>query len=74
MSFSDFTTDHGRTIGRQHYLNLIEVFRINGKTSPAEYELLKKEGVNRIAWRISLTSFITLQKWYWPMKMSVIMK
>jgi uncharacterized tellurite resistance protein B-like protein len=45
MSFSDFTTDHGRTIGRQHYLNLIEVFRINGKTSPAEYELLKKEGV-----------------------------
>ena len=45
MSFNDFTTDHGRTIGKQHYLNLIEVFRINGKTSPAEYELLKKEGV-----------------------------
>lgn len=45
MSFSDFTTDHGRTIAKQHYLNLIEVFRMNGKTSQAEYDLLKKEGV-----------------------------
>ena len=45
MSLSDFTTDHGRTIAKQHYLNLIEVFRMNGKTSQAEYDLLKKEGV-----------------------------
>jgi len=44
MSFNDFTTDHGRTIAKQHYLNLIEVFRMNGKTSQAEYDLLKKEG------------------------------
>jgi uncharacterized tellurite resistance protein B-like protein len=44
MSFSDFFTDNGQRIARQHYLNLIEVFKINGKVSKEELALLQKEG------------------------------
>ena len=44
MNFSDFVTDSGKTIAKQHYLNLIEVFKIDGKVNPAELALLQKEG------------------------------
>jgi uncharacterized protein YihD (DUF1040 family) len=44
MSFSDFITEHGNRVARQHYLNLIEVFKVNGKISPEEFALLHKEG------------------------------
>lgn len=44
MSFSDFVTDHGNRIAKQHYLNLIEVFKVDGVISPEEFALLHKEG------------------------------
>ena len=44
MSFSDFVTGHGSRISKQHYLNLIDVFKVDGKINPDEFVLLHKEG------------------------------
>jgi uncharacterized tellurite resistance protein B-like protein len=44
MSFSDFVTQDGRKVARQHYLNLIEVFNLDGKITQEELALLHKEG------------------------------
>ena len=44
MSFSDFVTGHGNRIAKQHYLNLIDVFKVDGKISSEEFALLHKEG------------------------------
>jgi uncharacterized tellurite resistance protein B-like protein len=44
MNFSDFITDHGKRINKDHYSHLIQVSRIDGKISPDELEMLHKEG------------------------------
>jgi uncharacterized tellurite resistance protein B-like protein len=44
MSFTDFITDYGNRVAKQHYLNLIDVFKVDGIISPEEYSLLHKEG------------------------------
>ena len=44
MNFSDFITDHGKTVNKEYYLHLIQVSKIDGKINPSEMELLHKEG------------------------------
>jgi len=44
MSFTDFITDQGRKINKGYFLTLIQVCRIDGKISPAELEMLHREG------------------------------
>jgi len=44
MNFSDFITDNGKRVVKQHYINLIEVFNVDGKIAPEELALLHKEG------------------------------
>jgi len=44
MNFSDFITDNGKRVAKQHYINLIEVFNVDGKITPEELSLLHKEG------------------------------
>ncbi len=44
MNFSDFITDHGKRVSREHYIHLIQVSKIDGKISPSEMEMLHKEG------------------------------
>lgn len=31
MSFSDFITDNGKKVSREHYIHLVQVSRIDGK-------------------------------------------
>lgn len=44
MNFSDFITNHGKRVNKEHYIHLIQVSRIDGKIAPSELELLHKEG------------------------------
>ena len=44
MSFSDFITDQGKKINKGYFVTLIQVCRIDGNISPAEMEMLHKEG------------------------------
>lgn len=44
MNFSDFITHHGKRVNKEHYLNLIQVSRSDGKIEPEELEVLHKEG------------------------------
>jgi uncharacterized tellurite resistance protein B-like protein len=44
MNLSDFITNHGKRINKEHYIHLIQVSRIDGKISPSEMEMLHKEG------------------------------
>jgi uncharacterized tellurite resistance protein B-like protein len=44
MNFSDFITDHGKRVSKEHYIHLIQVSKIDGKISPPEIEMLHKEG------------------------------
>lgn len=44
MSFSDFITDNGKRVNRDHYITLIQVCKIDGKISTAELEMLHREG------------------------------
>lgn len=44
MNFSDFITDDGRRIGREHFLHLVQVSRADGKIDPSELTLLQREG------------------------------
>ena len=44
MNFTDFITDQGRRINKSYFLTLIQVCRIDGKISPAELEMLHREG------------------------------
>lgn len=44
MNFSDFITDHGKRISKEHLIHLIQVSRTDGKISSDEMELLHKEG------------------------------
>jgi hypothetical protein len=44
MNFSDFVRDNGKRINKEHYINLIQASRADGKILPAELKLLHKEG------------------------------
>jgi len=44
MNFSDFITNHGKRVNKEHYIHLIQVSKIDGKINPSEMELLHKEG------------------------------
>lgn len=44
MNFSDFITDHGKRVNREHYIHLIQISKIDGVISPSELEMLHKEG------------------------------
>ena len=44
MNFSDFITNHGKRVNKEHYIHLIQVSKIDGKINPAEMEMLHKEG------------------------------
>jgi hypothetical protein len=44
MNFSDFITNHGKRVNREHYLHLIQVSKSDGKIDPEELEILHKEG------------------------------
>lgn len=44
MNFTDFITNYGKRILREHYIHLIQIARIDGKIAESEMELLHKEG------------------------------
>jgi hypothetical protein len=44
MNFTDFITNHGRRINREHYIHLVQIARIDGLIEGSELELLHKEG------------------------------
>jgi hypothetical protein len=44
MNFSDFITDHGKRVNKEHFIHLIQVSQIDGKISQSELELLHKQG------------------------------
>jgi uncharacterized tellurite resistance protein B-like protein len=44
MNFSDFITDHGKRVIKEHFIHLIQVAQIDGKISQSEMELLHKQG------------------------------
>ena len=44
MNFSDFITDHGKRVNKEHFIHLIQVSQIDGKVSQSEMELLHKQG------------------------------
>ena len=44
MNFSDFITDNGKKVNKDHYLHLIQISRADGIISPDELDLLHKEG------------------------------
>jgi len=44
MNFSDFITNHGKRVNKEHYIHLIQVSRSDGKIDPEELEILHKEG------------------------------
>jgi uncharacterized tellurite resistance protein B-like protein len=44
MNFSDFITNSGKRISKEHYIHLVQVSKIDGKIKPSELELLHKEG------------------------------
>jgi hypothetical protein len=44
MNFTDFITNHGKRIHREHYIHLVQIARIDGKIEKSELEFLHKEG------------------------------
>jgi hypothetical protein len=44
MNFTDFVTDNGKRIIKEHFIHLIQVSLIDGKISQSEMELLHKQG------------------------------
>jgi uncharacterized tellurite resistance protein B-like protein len=44
MIFSEFITDHGKRVNKEHFIHLIQVSQIDGKISQSEIELLHKQG------------------------------
>ena len=44
MNFSDFITNHGKRVNREHFISLIQVSRVDGKISKEELVMLHKEG------------------------------
>jgi hypothetical protein len=44
MSFSDFITDSGKRVRRDHFLHLVQIAEIDGKLTDVELEVLHHEG------------------------------
>jgi uncharacterized tellurite resistance protein B-like protein len=44
MNFSDFITDHGKRVNKEHFIHLVQISQIDGKISQSEMELLHKQG------------------------------
>jgi hypothetical protein len=44
MSFTDFITDHGKRIRKEHFIHLVQVARLDDKIQQSELELLHREG------------------------------
>ena len=44
MNLSDFITDNGKRVNKEHFIHLIQVSRIDGKVSQSEIDLLHKQG------------------------------
>jgi uncharacterized tellurite resistance protein B-like protein len=44
MSFTDFITDQGKRIRKDHFVHLVQVAEIDGKIDKQEMEVLHKEG------------------------------
>jgi uncharacterized tellurite resistance protein B-like protein len=44
MNFSDFITDHGKRVNKEHFIHLIQVAAIDGKISQPEMDFLHKQG------------------------------
>lgn len=44
MSFSDFITNNGKKIKKDHFLHLVQIAEIDGKLTDVEMEILHKEG------------------------------
>ena len=44
MNFSDFITNHGKRVIKEHYIHLIQVSKSDGKIEPEELVILHKEG------------------------------
>jgi len=44
MNFSDFITNHGKRVNKEHYIHIIQVSRSDGKIEPEELKILHKEG------------------------------
>lgn len=44
MNFSDFVTNNGKKICKEHFLHLVQVSRIDGKISDDEMKMLHKKG------------------------------
>jgi hypothetical protein len=44
MNFSDFITNHGKRVNKEHFIHLIQVSQIDGKISQSEMELLHRQG------------------------------
>lgn len=44
MNFSDFITDHGKRVNKEHFIHLIQVSQMDGKISQSEIKLLHEQG------------------------------
>jgi hypothetical protein len=44
MNFSDFITDNGKRVTKDHFLHLVQIAEIDGKLTEVELEILHKEG------------------------------
>lgn len=44
MNFSDFITDNGKRVNKEHYVHLIQVAKVDGVISQSELDMLHKEG------------------------------
>lgn len=44
MSFTNFITNHGKRVSRDHFLHLVQVAKLDGKIQNEELELLHKQG------------------------------
>jgi len=44
MNFSDFITDNGKRVNKEHFIHLIQVAQIDGKISQPEMDFLLKHG------------------------------
>jgi uncharacterized tellurite resistance protein B-like protein len=45
MNFSDFITNHGKRVNREHFIHLIQVSKIDGTINQTEMDTLHKEGM-----------------------------
>lgn len=44
MNFTDFITNSGKRVRKEHYIQLVNVAKVDGKITDTELELLHKEG------------------------------